>query len=61
MEVTTPTDICYPPPSSLIQCPTPRDEATLKLYSGGQEGFKPPQINVSDVTFHLGKIWDYHK
>ena len=30
MEVTALEDICYLPPSSLIQCPTPRYDATLK-------------------------------
>ena len=30
MEVTTLQDICYLPPSSLIQCPTLRYDATLK-------------------------------
>ena len=30
MEVTANEDICYLPPSSLIQCPTPHYDATLK-------------------------------
>ena len=30
MEVIVIEDICYLPPSSLIQCPTPRYDATLK-------------------------------
>ena len=30
MEVTANEDICYLPPSSLIQCSTPRYDATLK-------------------------------
>ena len=34
VKVTDLEDICYLPPSSLIQCLTPRYDATLKKYSG---------------------------
>ena len=61
MEVTTLEDICYLPPSFLIQCQNPHHDATLKQHLEWQESFKSPRIHISEVTFHLGIIWGYHK
>ena len=37
MEVTALQDICYLPPSSLIQCPTLHYDATLKNIQGDRK------------------------
>ena len=55
MEVIAFTDICYPPPSSLIQYLTPLcHKVPLKQYIKGMGMFQATLDKYSEVTFHLG-------
>ena len=59
MEVTALEDICYLPPSSLIQYLTPRYDAILKNVQDDRKVLITLDLNLRG-DFHLGHILDYH-